>query len=171
MSQRRFEGIDLPVFITTNTAGNEKLFLNRSAAANLRACILAAAKLKNWDIASFQIMPDHVHLLVAPHAVGEHPLLAAQNPVPPQSGFSKPRKQFSVSNFVQSFKGSFSRQIHKGRLWQSGFYLKHITDDEQLHSTIAYIIGNPEKDGLPEIFTKVPYAFIDLEVIDTIFGQ
>lgn len=171
MSQRRFEGIDLPVFITTNIAGGEKLFTNRAITANLRACILTAAKLKGWDIACFQIMPDHVHLLVAPHAVGKYSLPAAQNPIPPQSGFSKPRKQFSVSNFVQSFKGSFSRQIHKGRLWQPGFYLKHITDDEQLHSTIAYIIGNPEKDGIPDFFTRDPYVFIDLEVIDNIFGK
>jgi REP element-mobilizing transposase RayT len=175
MTQRRLSEIELPVFITTNIVGGEEIFTNQSAAEDLRRCILIAAKLKNWEIVCFQIMPNHIHLIVNPKVflqtsrTLEKPRSVGTFPSS-QSALSRARKYFTVSAFVQSFKGTFSRQIHKGRLWQLRYYLKYIVNDKQLRSTIAYIIGNPEKDGLPEFYTKEPFAYIDRKIVDSIFG-
>lgn len=175
MTQRRLSEIDLPVFITTNIVGGEEIFINQSAAEDLRRCILMAAKLKNWEIVCFQIMPNHIHLIVSPKVLLQTSrTLEKASSVEKRSSFqsalSRARRRFTVSTFIQSFKGTFSRQIHKGRLWQPRYYLKYIVNEEQLRSTIAYIIGNPEKGGLPEFYTKEPFAYIDWKIIGSIFG-
>jgi REP element-mobilizing transposase RayT len=168
MTQRRLSEIELPVFITTNTVGGEEILTNQSAAEDLRRCILMAAKLKNWEIVCFQIMPNHIHLIVSPKV-----FLQTSRALEKARSTDKvlsSQRYFTIFTFVQSFKGTFSRQIHKGRLWQPRYYLKYIANDKQLRSTILYIVGNPEKDGLPEFYTKEPFAYIDLKIVDGIFG-
>jgi hypothetical protein len=75
----------------------------------------------------------------------------------------------ALSNFIQSIKGTFSRKMHIGHIWQRRFHDEIIQTEEQLRSVIDYIAYNPIKAGLPEKWEKHPYQYKDDDLIQNLF--
>ena len=67
--------------------------------------------------------------------------------------------KFNLSDFIKSIRGTFSRKIHEGQIWQARFYDKIIDNDNSLWATVNYISNNPIKAGLPKKWRKYPYQF------------
>ncbi len=64
MTQRRIYQDKYPYFVTFKAKENVSIF-EKTEYANLLSCIIfKSGNLKQYNILSFQIMPDHVHLLV-----------------------------------------------------------------------------------------------------------
>jgi putative transposase len=100
----------------------------------LRATIVRDALLyfenQRYELGDFVVMPNHVHLLLAPRADGE------------------------LEQVMQSLKRHCARQINMAlkrndaSLWQKGFYDHIVRDEADLRRCREYIRLNPEKAGL-----------------------
>jgi putative DNA methylase len=103
---------------------------------------------------AYAILPDHVHLLIAP------------------------RKDVSLPEVMKAIKSFSAREINrrvgrKGAVWQQSYYDRVIRDESQLDSVIEYMHRNPVEAGLSQ--TPQEYAFcsayseaiVDLEAFFT----
>lgn len=106
-------------------------------------------------ILAYAVMPDHLHLLVAPRDTG------------------------SVSDIMHSIKRYAAKRINEtmarhGPLWQQSFYDRVIRNEEHLRATIEYIHRNPVSAGL--VSEEQQYRFSSahpgaMSDIDAFFGQ
>ncbi|MDD5566757.1 MAG: transposase [Patescibacteria group bacterium] len=64
MTQRRIYQDEYPYFVTFRTNEGSTLFEETKYAILLSHIIFKAGRIKHYHIISYQIMPDHVHLLV-----------------------------------------------------------------------------------------------------------
>jgi REP element-mobilizing transposase RayT len=86
---------------------------------------------------AYAVMPDHLHLLVAPS------------------------DDLTLSEAMKAIKGFSARGINrrlgqKGSVWQEGFYDRVMRNEEQLMATIDYIHRNAVEAGL----TKTPEEYV-----------
>jgi hypothetical protein len=57
----------------------------------------------------------------------------------------------SLGAIVRSYKAAVARQINRLRrmpntpVWQRGYWERIIRDDQELHTTRAYIVDNPDR--------------------------
>ncbi|PIY97152.1 MAG: hypothetical protein COY66_00910 [Candidatus Kerfeldbacteria bacterium CG_4_10_14_0_8_um_filter_42_10] len=146
-----------------------------------------AGKLKGCDILSFQIMPEHVHLMawkIYPDHIDNvdrtlenvRSVLKTNVNSSPKSTLSRVRTitrirsdSFNISNLLQSIKGNFSREIHQGNIWQKRFYTRIINNQKYLQTIIEYIKQNPVKSELPEKYHKMPYQYFSWPAIRKLF--
>lgn len=82
-----------------------------------------------YDLKGWVVMPNHVHVLLAP-----------QPDVP-------------LKRIVQSLKGSSAVQINRalgrtGRIWQPDYFDRYIRDSDHFYRTLKYIEWNPVKAKL-----------------------
>ncbi len=95
----------------------------------------------SYRLFAYCLMPDHLHLLVAPK-----------------------NSKTSVSEFVRHFK-SRTAFVFKaqggGQLWQRGFYDHIVRKSEDLQTVANYIVYNPVRKGLVESVDKYPYVWQD----------
>jgi len=187
MTQRRIYQCDLPYHIAFNVlnreclpAGRHGFFEDGEKAELLHGIILNAGEIKNHIVYQFCIMPDHVHVLCK-----------TQDGSPPRTlervrcgGRQKhvhhnPRRvpflrceathQPDISDFVQSIKGTFSRKMHMGHIWQRRFHDEIIQTDQQLREVIDYITYNPIKAELSKKWDKNPYQYKNDDLIHKLF--
>ena len=86
---------------------------------------------QRYELASYVVMPNHVHLLVRPLNEDEH----------------------SLENIVQSWKQFTAKHINRrldksGSVWQEESFDRIVRDAEHLYRCIQYIEANPSKAGL-----------------------
>jgi putative transposase len=176
MTQRRIYQCAFPYHITFNVLDREWFFDDEAKTEILYEIILNAGDMKNHAIYQFCIMPDHVHLLYKtddhtdiwpPHRTlekvrcGDGDIFFRNEPFPGCGA--------ALSNFVQSIKGTFSRKMHMGHIWQRRFHDEIIQTEEQLESVINYIYFNPIKAELPEKWSKHPYQYKNNELTEQLF--
>jgi REP element-mobilizing transposase RayT len=188
MTQRRIYQNECPYFITFNTAKGEPVFEDAELAQALAQTMRNAARLKGWTILAYQIMPNHVHLLVqqqyhseidGDRAAAESrarrtkltPVFPAQVSVP---AMGKPRKRPTISDFMYTVKSYFLEILRKkydirNSIWQPRFNSRIVNTEKYLTTVIEYIQYNPTKDGLPARYTKSPYRFINMRKIKEAF--
>jgi putative transposase len=87
---------------------------------------------QRYELASYVVMPNHVHLLVRPLLDGEH----------------------SLENIVQSWKQFSAKRINqrldkRGSIWQEESFDRIVRDEEHLYRCVQYIGANPSRAGLP----------------------
>ena len=87
---------------------------------------------QRYELASYVVMPNHVHLLVRPLFDEEH----------------------SLENIMQSWKRFSAKQINRrrgerGPVWHEESFDRIVRDEEHLYRCIQYIGNNPSKAGLP----------------------
>jgi putative transposase len=85
-----------------------------------------------YELGSYVIMPNHVHVLVRPLADDEH----------------------SLEQILQSWKRFTAKRINqrsnnKGSVWQEESFDRIVRDEEHLYRCVQYIETNPTKAGLP----------------------
>ncbi len=105
------------------------MFLRQDPVAELvQNCLFWGREVGNYDLASFVIMPNHVHALLLP--------------------------KVSVSVLMKSLKGYTAREANKllGRtgapFWQKESYDHWVRDEAEWKRINAYIENNPVKAGL-----------------------
>ena len=82
-----------------------------------------------FKLASWVIMPNHVHLLLKPH------------------------KNFSLAEIMHSIKSYTAHEANKilkrtGKFWSKEYFDRYIRDAEHFEKTVRYIHNNPVKAGL-----------------------
>ena len=96
------------------------------AERSLVADVLKYFNEDRYRLAAYVVMDDHVHVLLLP--------------LPP----------FSLAKILHSWKSYSAQSINhlrgvSGTRWQKDSHTRMIRDESELHSTLAYIIGNPQK--------------------------
>jgi putative transposase len=114
---------------------------------------------KEIKVDIFQIMPDHIHIIIIIMPVGADgrtpslshdntPAGAGGQPSAPTMPIRTPK---SVGSFVAGFKSITASRINKIRgaaglpVWQRNYYEHVIRDDEDWERIREYIIANPSK--------------------------
>lgn len=110
-------------------AGRGACWLGRSDVANLLTDHLLAMHGKLFDLKSWVIMPNHVHLLAG---IGW---------------------QINLAQVMKQLKGASARDINglvgrSGTLWFREYFDRYIRDEEHYANTVGYIERNPIKAGL-----------------------
>jgi len=99
-----------------------------------------------YDLLTFCIMPNHVHLLCTP--------------------FEQPTGMpYPLAKILQSLKSFTARQANdildrEGPFWNSESYDHAVRNDDELERTVAYIVNNPVKAGLVEDWQAWPWTYL-----------
>jgi len=128
-------------FLTICAREGESPFANSDLCEGVERLIRECKARYNFQIYTWCLVSDHLHLLVQPPGDGT-----------------------TVSRFVQVFKSLTTRLYWKlggaGRLWQRGFYDHILREDEDPITVGEYILNNPLRKGLVESAEKYPFSGI-----------
>ena len=123
--------------ITWGTHHRQKLLESTDLAAEVIRILEAEAIHTYSDLYAFCVMPDHVHILLQPHAS-------------------------DLIQYAQAVKGKTTRAYWKlggtRKLWQRGFYDHILRSEESLASVARYIFANPVRAGLTDVIGTYPFC-------------
>jgi putative transposase len=110
-------------------AGHGACLLREPALASIVEAALLHGAGQRYELIAWVIMPNHVHVLIAP----------AEN--------------HALPDIVQAWKSWTAKAINRerggvGTVWQREFFDRFVRDDGHLVAAIAYIEENPVKAGL-----------------------
>jgi len=128
-TEREYYGIFMERIDGWLDKGMGSCLLRDSSNAEIVAGALRHFDGERCDVASFVVMPNHVHVLFRP--LGEHKLRA----------------------ILQSWKGFTAREINKrmnrkGALWQEDYWDRLVRSNHHFEYYFGYIKENPNKAGL-----------------------
>ncbi len=164
---RAVSGWPAAYFVTTVTKDRRRLFDDIGLAKRLATMIRMACRTKGYHLLIHGILPDHLHLLVLPKITS-----SILEIMPSGSNNTKgtlSRVPVAVGNLVRSIKGTFSRSMMQGHVWQRRYNLRHIMTPEDLVRTVEYIQHNYQKHHLPERFGREPYVWLDQSIFTRAF--
>lgn len=180
MTQRRIYQDECPYFITVRTRDSSPLFEQTKYARLLSSIIFFAGKIEDYDIFSYQIMSDHLHLLVdkiknasAPtercawgRGSGHFHTNPEQVSVPANGAV-----QYNISQLMYTIKSYFVKEVRDqydilSSIWQKRFYSHIITTPKYLATVIQYIKQNSIKENLPPKYHQFSYQYINWELLE-----
>ena len=128
-----------PYFVTAVTRNRTPIFRDRHAADLILKELARLRDELGFARLAYAVMPDHIHLLVAPSAGA------------------------NLSRIMQSVKGRFARLWNRqlcrqGSLWQPRYYESAVRTEAQLMRWIEYIHRNPVQAGLAKSPEEYPYC-------------
>jgi putative transposase len=108
-----------------------------------------------YELYSFCVMPNHVHLVINNNVKFE---ISKSN----KKGATKDLK---VADTLRLIKGSTARNSNKilsrvGKFWQSESFDRVIRNKKELLNTLTYVIYNPVKAGLVNNWTDWKYTYL-----------
>src|SRR5213075_1121222 len=118
-------------FLTFCVASRQKVLANETAFAALNSAI---ARLTNWNVIAAVLMPDHVHLLVAPND-----------------------RELPVGNASGAIKRWMRQDLVATWQWQPGSFDRLLRSEESAYEKWQYIRENPVRAGLVEKSEDWPY--------------
>jgi REP element-mobilizing transposase RayT len=181
VTQRRIHQDEYPYFVTFRTKKECLLFEETKYAKLLTDIIVNSGKLKLFDILAYQIMPDHIHLLVNSSAPTERRTRDEnKNPLPRVSApavfeVSAPAVESpTISNLIYTIKSYFLNQLRKYHdipysIFQSRFYTRIVNNQRYLKTIILYIQNNPIKAELSDKYHQKPYQYFNWPKIHKLF--
>jgi REP element-mobilizing transposase RayT len=100
-----------------------------------------------YELVSYCIMSNHVHVLLKPK-------------------LKSPGQFHKISEIVQSIKSFSALRIHQqnlenGRFWAYDYYDRTMRNSKHLHDTIRYIMENPVKAGLVDAPEKWKWSYLN----------
>ena len=130
---------DRTFFVTSVTWGRRPLFRSARAATIFLETLFAYRERGIFRLYEFVIMPDHIHLLLAPSPV------------------------VALERAMQFVKGGYSHRLQKEtgsrmEIWQRSFTNHRIHDDADFEKHRRYIHLNPVRAGLAEFSKDYPYS-------------
>jgi putative transposase len=87
---------------------------------------------------AFCLMPDHLHLLVAPHNGNLVDL---------------------INRWKRFTGGRIQKERLKGPFWQRGFYDHALRNEEDIQTVAEYIVHNPVRAGLVDDWREYRYSW------------
>ena len=178
MTQRRIYQDECPYFVTFRTKDNYPFFEKTKSAKLLSYIILEAGRIKRYCIISYQIMPDHVHILVYQKQTSATTESCARRKIktnPEQvSAPAMGGERDKISQLMYTIKSYFIYELRKKynipqSIWQRRFHTRIIDNEEYLKTIARYIKYNPIKASLPSKYHKMPYQYFDWESIKELF--
>jgi putative transposase len=121
-------------FVTICVADRKPVLANREA---FRAFRLAASKLRDWHVLAAIVMPDHLHVIVAP---------------------TKSREA-KLGNFSAALKRWMREELKASWKWQAGCFDRLLRSNESLHDKWLYVQENPVRAGLVQRWEEWPYRY------------
>jgi REP element-mobilizing transposase RayT len=118
-------------FLTFCIARREKVLANDETFAAFEAAI---ARLTIWTVIAAVLMPDHVHLLIAPND-----------------------RELPVGNASGAIKRWMRRELAATWQWQPGSFDRLLRSDESAYEKWQYIRENPARAGLVAKWEDWPY--------------
>jgi len=96
-----------------------------------------AARLKNWTVLSAVLMPDHLHMIVAPTN----------------------DREANVGNVSAAIKRWMRQEMKATWRWQPGCFDRLLRSDESLEEKWLYVEENPVRAGLVSRWEDWPYRY------------
>jgi len=98
-----------------------------------------------YELHAYCVMPNHVHLLLKPHA-------------------DDPENGVLLSDIVRRIKGYTAKQIQKqgysgNKIWRADYFDRYIRSDKDYAYTVAYILYNPVKASLVKEYSEWDYSY------------
>jgi len=124
--------------ITICTPNRRSLFQNGKYGELVTSSLAAGPFGKQTERFAFCLMPDHLHLLLAP-------------------------KESDLIDLINRWK-SFSANLVRrngliGPCWQRGFYDHALRKEEDIRNTAEYIVNNPVRSGLVKGWGEYPFSW------------
>lgn len=119
-------------FVTICVANRQRVLANEMAFNAFKAAI---SKLENWRILAAMLMPDHLHVIVAP--IESH--------------------NAKLGNFSAALKRWMRQELNASWKWQLGCFDRLLRSDESLHDKWLYVQENPVRAGLVTHWKDWPY--------------
>jgi REP element-mobilizing transposase RayT len=135
-------------YLNKSLHGN--LFLKNEQVANMVAESIQFRDREVYDLITYCIMPNHVHLVCAP--------------------FEKSNSEYSgISEILHSLKRHTAREANKilqrnGAFWQDESYDHFIRDEDELERTVKYVLYNPVKANLVKEQTDWKWSYSKYDV-------
>lgn len=157
------------------------MFVKREYAELVVQIIMTTGDVKRYDVLAWQIMPDHVHLLVFYQNLRAHLSVGARPSVFNGSAGRDTRargvdekRSYTISEYMCSVKSYFVHQMRQQYgiefpFFQKRFYPRIVDTDDYLRRVIEYIRHNPTKAGLSDRFQSLPYQYFDWSAIRRLF--
>jgi len=121
-------------FVTICVAGRKPVLANDDAFVAFKN---AAAKLRNWTVLAAVLMPDHLHMLVAPTE----------------------DREAKLGNVSAAIKRWMRKELKASWKWQPGCFDRLLRSDESLHDKWLYVEENPVRAGLVQRWEDWPYRY------------
>jgi len=121
-------------FVTICTANRKAVLANPEA---FRAFKVATSKLRDWHVLAAILMPDHLHVIVAPTK----------------------NREANLGNFSAALKRWMRKQLAVSWQWQAGYFDRLLRTNESLHDKWQYIRENPVRAGLAKRWEDWPYRY------------
>jgi putative transposase len=130
-------------FATTKTYMGRRLLQSEQNANLLIDVLRSLVAERDFELADFVVMPDHLHLLIT--AQGD----------------------MTIEKAMQLIKGGFSYRLKKehgfaGEVWQHGFSEERADDSLSIQKCHGYIAQNPVKAGLASTTNEYPFCYAHL---------
>jgi putative transposase len=122
------------IYFVTICVKDRKQVLANEAAFN--ALKNAAARLREWRVLAAILMPDHLHVVVAPS-----------------------ERDGRLGNFSAALKRWMRKELNALWEWQPGCFDRLLRSDESLHEKWLYLQENPVRAGLVKEGKDWPYRF------------
>jgi REP element-mobilizing transposase RayT len=121
-------------FVTICVANRKPVLANREA---FNAFKLAASKLEHWHVLAAILMPDHLHVLVAPMK----------------------EREAKLGNFSAALKRWMRKELKASWKWQPGCFDRLLRSGDSLHEKWLYVQENPVRAGLVPRSEDWPYVY------------
>ena len=118
--------------MTICVANRQRVLANEMAFSAFKAAI---SKLENWRILSAMLMPDHLHVIVAPME----------------------NRNAKLGNFSGALKRWMRQELNASCKWQPGCFDRLLRSDESLQDKWLYVQENPVRAGLVTHWKDWPY--------------
>jgi putative transposase len=119
-------------FLTICIQGRQSVLADSQAFAAFESAI---HNIKRWQVIAAMLMPDHLHVLVAPL-----------------------NRDAPVGEFVALLKRAMRRELDAEWKWQSGSFDHLLRSDESTQEKWDYMRANPVRAGLVKRWEDWPYA-------------
>jgi REP-associated tyrosine transposase len=121
-------------FVTICTANRKAVLANQKT---FRAFKLVVSNLRDGHVLAAIIMPDHLHIIVAPIK----------------------NREGKLGNFSAALKRWMREQLGASWQWQAGCFDRQLRTNESLHDKWLYIRENPVRAGLVQKWEGWPYRY------------
>jgi len=136
LPREEYEAPGQPFFITICTRHRRPLFAERGLAELLFGVLLEGHLATQADLSVACLMPDHLHLLLAP-------------------------TEANLLRLLGAWKSFTTNLLHgagvRGKVWQRSFYDHAVREGDG--DVGAYVLGNPVRAGLVGERRAYPYAW------------
>ena len=134
-------------FVTICVANRKPVLANENAFVAFKN---ATARMRDWTVLAGILMPDHLHIIVAPTKDREAKL----------GNFAAAMKRWMRQEMVGDVKrGACPTTIALEWNWQPGCFDRLLRSGESLHNKWLYSEENPVRAGLVKRYQDWPYRY------------